>query len=57
MTRSILVYYPDPAEARAYADLIAVDGDPLRDLTLLGGQGKHMPLIMKAGALVKNVIV
>ena len=38
----------------AYADLIAIDGDPLKDLTLLGGQGKSMPLIMKAGALVKN---
>lgn len=40
----------------AIADLIAVDGDPLRDLALLGGQGRHMPLIMKAGAFVKNEI-
>jgi imidazolonepropionase-like amidohydrolase len=40
----------------ATADLIAIDGDPLGDLTLLGAQGKHMPLIMKAGALVKNSI-
>ena len=40
----------------AFADLIAIDGDPLRDLALLGGQGKHIPLIMKAGALVKNAI-
>ncbi|MFO0989595.1 MAG: amidohydrolase family protein [Alphaproteobacteria bacterium] len=38
----------------AEADLIAVDGDPLRDLALLGGQGRHMPLIMKGGAAVKN---
>jgi imidazolonepropionase-like amidohydrolase len=40
----------------AHADLIAIDGDPLRDLTLLGHQGRHMPLIMKAGAFVKNEI-
>ncbi|MBL8661942.1 MAG: amidohydrolase family protein [Candidatus Odyssella sp.] len=38
----------------AEADLIAVDGDPLRDLALLGGQGRHMPLIMKSGAAAKN---
>ena len=38
----------------AEADLIAVDGDPLRDLSLLGGQGRHMPLIMKSGAAAKN---
>jgi imidazolonepropionase-like amidohydrolase len=40
----------------AEADLIAVAGDPLRDLTLLGGQGRHLDLIMKAGAVVKNQI-
>ena len=38
----------------AYADLIVVDGDPLRDLSLLTAQGQHMPLIMKGGAFVKN---
>jgi imidazolonepropionase-like amidohydrolase len=38
----------------AFADLIVVDGDPLRDLSLLTRQGMHMPLIMKAGALVKQ---
>ncbi len=38
----------------AYADLIVVDGDPLKDLALLTGQGRHLPLIMKGGALVKN---
>ena len=38
----------------AFADLIVVDGDPLRDLSLLTGQGKHMPLIFKAGEVVKN---
>jgi imidazolonepropionase-like amidohydrolase len=38
----------------AYADLIAVDGDPLKDLSLLTAQGRHMPLIMKGGAFVKR---
>jgi imidazolonepropionase-like amidohydrolase len=40
--------------AGALADLIVVDGDPLRDLSLLTRQGLHMPLIMKAGAFVKQ---
>jgi imidazolonepropionase-like amidohydrolase len=38
----------------AYADMIVVDGDPLRDLSLLTAQGQHMPLIMKGGAFVKT---
>jgi imidazolonepropionase-like amidohydrolase len=38
----------------AHADLIAVDGDPLKDLDRLGHQGRHIDLIMKAGAIVKN---
>jgi imidazolonepropionase-like amidohydrolase len=38
----------------AFADLIVVDGDPLRDLSLLTGQGAHLPLIMKGGAAVKR---
>ncbi len=38
----------------AYADLIVVDGDPLQDLTLLTRQGRHMPVIMKAGAFIKR---
>ncbi len=40
----------------AFADLILVDGNPLEDLALLTGQGRHMPVIMKAGAFVKNEI-
>lgn len=40
----------------AHADLIAVDGDPLSDLSLLTGQGRHMPVIMKAGHFVKNTL-
>jgi imidazolonepropionase-like amidohydrolase len=38
----------------AYADLIVVDGDPLKDLSLLTRQGKHMPLIMKGGEILKR---
>ena len=38
----------------AHADLIVVDGNPLADLSLLTRQGRHMPVIMKAGRLVKH---
>lgn len=38
----------------AFADLIAVDGNPLDDLELLTGQGAHMPLIMKGGEAIKK---
>jgi imidazolonepropionase-like amidohydrolase len=42
--------------AGAHADLIVVDGDPLQDLSLLGGQGEHLLAIMKGGAFVKNAL-
>jgi imidazolonepropionase-like amidohydrolase len=38
----------------AHADLIAVQGNPLKDLALLTGQGAHMPLIVKGGHAVKR---
>lgn len=38
----------------ACADLIAVDGDPLADISLLDGQGEHLPVIMKDGVLYKR---
>ncbi len=38
----------------AHADLVVVDGDPLADLSLLTGQGAHMPVIMQGGAFVKR---
>lgn len=38
----------------AYADLVVVDGDPLRDLSLLTKQGLHLPVIVKDGQFVKN---
>jgi len=33
----------------APADLVVVDGDPLSDLSLLEGEGKHLPLVLKDG--------
>lgn len=39
----------------ARADLIAVDGDPLRDIALLDGQGEHLSVIMKDGVLHKTM--
>jgi len=38
----------------ACADLLVVDGDPLRDLELLTGQGRHLSVIMRGGRLHKH---
>jgi imidazolonepropionase-like amidohydrolase len=43
--------------AGAHADLIVVDGDPLTDISLLARNGEALPLIMRAGELVKNELV
>jgi len=40
----------------AFADLIAIDGNPLDELGLLQEQGKHIPLIIKGGRIVKNTL-
>jgi imidazolonepropionase-like amidohydrolase len=40
----------------AFADLVVVDGDPLADLALLTGQGRHMPAIMLGGRFIKNTL-
>lgn len=40
----------------AYADLILVDGNPLKDLSLLTGQGRHLALIMKGGTIYKRAL-
>ena len=40
----------------AIADIIAVDGDPLRDISLLEGQGRHIPLIVKEGIIEKDAL-
>jgi imidazolonepropionase-like amidohydrolase len=39
----------------AYADLLVVDGDPLKNLALLA-EGRHLPIVMRAGELVRNDI-
>ncbi len=41
-------------EPGAWADLIVVDGDPLKNIQLLEGQGQHLSAIMKGGVFHKN---
>jgi imidazolonepropionase-like amidohydrolase len=41
----------------AFADLIAVDGNPLEDIALLANQGDHISFVMKEGKIVKNRLV
>jgi imidazolonepropionase-like amidohydrolase len=36
------------------ADLIVVDGDPLRDVSLFREDGRHVPFVMKGGTLLKG---
>ena len=43
-------------KAEALADLIVVDGDPLKDLAVLTGQGARIPLIMKDGMVMKQAL-
>ena len=38
----------------AFADILLVDGDPIKKLELLTGQGENLPVIMKAGRFHKN---
>jgi imidazolonepropionase-like amidohydrolase len=40
----------------AYADLLLVDGDPLKNLGVLQEQGKYLAAIMKAGQFHKNTL-
>lgn len=40
----------------AYADMILIDGDPLKDFGLFQEQGKHMAAIIKGGAFYKNTM-
>jgi imidazolonepropionase-like amidohydrolase len=41
----------------AYADLLVVDGDPSKDISLLTGQGEHIRAITKDGDWVRNALV
>src|SRR5215475_9170422 len=38
----------------AWADVLLVDGDPLKDLSLLEGQGRHLAIIMQGGRFHKR---
>jgi imidazolonepropionase-like amidohydrolase len=38
----------------AYADVLLVDGDPLLDIGVLGGQGDHLDLIVRNGEIIEN---
>ena len=40
----------------AHADLLIVDGDPLKDVGVLGASGRHLKLIMRGGEVIKNEI-
>jgi imidazolonepropionase-like amidohydrolase len=40
----------------ALADLVLVDGDPVKRLELFLDQGAHLPVIMKAGRFHKNAL-
>ena len=42
-------------EAGAYADILLVDGNPLKDVTLLV-DGANIDLVMKDGVIYKNEI-
>jgi imidazolonepropionase-like amidohydrolase len=41
-------------KAGAHADLLVVEGDPLKDIELLAASGRKLPVIMRAGELVRN---
>jgi imidazolonepropionase-like amidohydrolase len=38
----------------AFADLLVVDGNPLKNLKLFQDEGKHLSMIMKGGRFHKN---
>ncbi|HEY0596733.1 amidohydrolase family protein, partial [Sphingopyxis sp.] len=38
----------------AFADLIVVDGDPLKDIGLLSQNGERLDLIIRDGEIIKN---
>ena len=40
----------------AYADIVIVDGNPLKDVTILSSPEKNLKLIMKDGVIYKNTL-
>lgn len=43
-------------EPGAFADLLVVDGDPLKDISLIADPDKNLKLIMKDGRIYKNTL-
>jgi imidazolonepropionase-like amidohydrolase len=43
-------------ETGAFADLLLVNGDPLKDLSALSGQGEYLDLIVRGGEIFKNAL-
>jgi imidazolonepropionase-like amidohydrolase len=43
-------------KAGAFADLLLIDGDPLKNLGVFQEQGKHLAAIMKGGKFHKNLL-
>ena len=41
----------------AFADLLIVNGDPIKDISLLEKNGRHLSLIMRKGEIVKNELM
>ncbi len=41
-------------EEGAYADLLLINGDPLKDISVLTDPNKNLALIMKDGKIYKN---
>jgi imidazolonepropionase-like amidohydrolase len=51
--------YPHPMgviKAGAYADLLIIDGNPLKDLSILTNPNENLKLIMKDGVIYKNTL-
>jgi imidazolonepropionase-like amidohydrolase len=40
----------------AYADLIVVDGDPIKNIGLLTQDGRRLPVIVRAGEIIKDAL-
>jgi imidazolonepropionase-like amidohydrolase len=40
----------------ARADLIALDGDPLANISVLDGDGEHLALIIKDGVFFRRLV-
>ncbi len=43
-------------EVGAYADMILVDGNPLKNLDLVGDPEKNFVIIIKDGVIYKNTL-